>query len=736
MAGNKSIYNDAIKKGHNAAWDGQWKKAADEYRRALAEFPNDHNVRAGLAQALEELGQLESALHEFTNIVKAQPNDPVPMMRIAALQEKMKKPAEAAGTLIAAAELYVAAKQMKKATEAWCKASSLEPDRTDLHQKLAELYQRDGQHSLASGEYLALAQTYRKRGDDSKARSYAEQALGIDSRNQAARALIDEMTAKETVTPPGVLNPVDEAEKAALSRLAQTVLEEAAPPPPGIDERRNVERRPEMLQLEIDALIAHAVDAQMNRRMPEAIDAYGKLLKAGIVRPEIQFNLGLLYFETMRYDEAIDMLKQTVYDKNFALASHYALGQCFRAKGKVDSAVEHFLQVVKIVDLSNVSREQADDLISVYEGLAESYAAKGDRARAEVFSKTLDDFLSSKGWEDKVGEVRRHLESLQADGGGAALAEAIEVSESDKVLEALALAQEYIRRDKWGAAGEECFRAIELAPGYLPAHVRLAEILLKQNHLAEANAKYQTLADLCIIRGDLKRADGMYRSVLKITPDDVVNRSKLIDLLIQQDRTNDALEQYLELGDTYARAGQLPKAAEKFAEGARVAARAGISNGSATMLRHRLAEMRVRQGDLKGALGVYQEIQQQSPDDERAHFYAVDLQFRLKQPDAAARDLENLVKYYQDRGEPQKGAAVLEALKSSYPNEPRLTMLLARCYHLTGDIDKAVSALDALGESQLSAGQTQAAIETIRQIVEWNPPRVEEYKKLLQALGE
>ena len=32
MPANKSVYNDAIKKGHNAAWDGQWKKAAEEYQ--------------------------------------------------------------------------------------------------------------------------------------------------------------------------------------------------------------------------------------------------------------------------------------------------------------------------------------------------------------------------------------------------------------------------------------------------------------------------------------------------------------------------------------------------------------------------------------------------------------------------------------------------------------------------------------------------------------------------------
>jgi len=736
MPGNKSIYNDAVKKGHNAAWDGNWKKAVEEYRRALTEFPDDVAVRSSLAQALEGQGQWESAVHEYQRIAQEKPRDPLPLMRIAELQEKTRRIAEAAASYIAAADLFQASKQTSKVIEAWSKAAALEPDRTDLHVRLAEAYLHTGQPSLASMEHLTLAYIYRKRGDNPKAQSCAEQALKIDGRNQAARAFIEETKETDTASSGG-LDSVGEAKKTALSRLAQTVLDEPSPTPPeSTEERRDNAHRSDLQQIEIDMLITRAVDAQMNHRVAEAIDAYRKLRSVGISRPEINFNLGLLYFESMRYEEAVELLRDTVNDKNYALASHFALGQCYRAQGKMDNAVEHFLQVVKIVDLGSVNREQADDLISVYEGLAESYAAKGDRAKAEVFSQTLEDFLSSKGWEDKVGEVRHHLESIRSEGGQVTLAEVIEVPDSDKVLEALALAQEYIRRDKLGAAGEECYRAIELAPEYLPAHIRLAEILSKQNRLAEANEKYETLAVLCIIRGDWKRAESVYRSALKVMPDDLGNRSKLIDLLVQQDRVPDALEQYVELGDLYANQGQPAKAIEKYTEGTRLSARSNVVSPHTAMLRHRLAEVRAKQGDLKGALAVYQEIRQQSPDDERAVFYAIDLQFRLGQTTAALNDLEILVKYYSDRREPKKAISILEALLQSYPNEVGLLMQLAIGYHANGFTDKAIATLDALGESQLSAGQTAAAAVTIRKIIEWNPPRMEDYKKLLQALGE
>jgi tetratricopeptide (TPR) repeat protein len=734
MPGNRAVFNDAIKKGHNAAWDGQWVKAAAEYRRALAEFPDDVNIRSSLAHALEELGQWESALREYQHLAQVAPRDPAPLARVAALLEKLRRSAEAAGVYVQVADLYIATKLTNKAIEAWRRAMELEPDRTDVHQKLIEVYTRTGQHPAASLECLALAWIYRKRDDKTKALSAAEQAVALDTKNTAAREFVDAMTQSEVPAAPRVPSSVDEAQKAALSRLAETLLD-ARDVTRESGEERKTDEHPRISQSEVDTLIARAVDAQMRHRVPDAIEAYRKLMAEGIARPEVKFNLGLLYFETMRYDDAIRLLSETAGDDHFALASHYALGQCFRAEGKMDSAVEHFLQVVKIVDLSSVRREQADDLIRVYEELAEGFAAKGDRAQAERFSQTLEEFLNSKGWEDKVQQVRQRLEAIKEEGEQVNLVEAIEVRESAHVLEALAFSQEYLRRDKLGAASEECLRAIELAPNYLPAHVRLAEIMIKQERLAEAGAKYQVLAELCVIRGDQKRAEAMYRSALKIAPDAVGMRSKLIDLLTQSNRSEEALAEYLSLGDSYTHVNQVGNALEKFAEGVRLATRTANTGKIALTLRHRLAEMRVRQNDFKGALTAYQEIRQQSPDDERAQFYIVDLEFRVNQATAALRDLEELVARYQTRNEPQKATAVLEALAQNYPTESDLALRLARHYISTGAQDKAITTLDALGEAQLSTGNKPAAAATIRQIIELHPPRIQDYQKLLKEIS-
>lgn len=738
MPGNKAVFQDAIKKAHNAAWDGHWAKAIAEYRRALGEFPDDATLHQSLAHALEESGELESALHEHRINSKMQSNDPQPLFRIAQLQERMGQKGEAVATYLAIAEMHLSHKAMGKAVEVWQKVIALEPDRADVHGRLAEAFEQGSHISLAAKEYVALAKICQRRGEKAQALAAAQRAQLLDSRNAAASALVEELQRGEAAVSEPMASPVNQAQQAALSRLAETLLEERTSPSklePAERRSRSAES-PSLRQPEIDALIARALDAQTQHRVADAIECYRKLIAAGVTRAEVKFNLGLLYFETMRYEDAVRLLSDTVAEPNYALASHFALGQCYRAQGKVDAAVEHFLQVTKIVDLTSVQRDQADELISVYEGLAESYAAKGDREQAESFSRSLEEFLTSKGWEDKVREVRHHLESLREEGSQVSLAEVIEVPESDKVLEALALSQEYLRRSKFQAASEECYRAIELAPTYLPAHVRLAEVLAREGRIEDARAKYQTLAELSNARGDLARSEGFYRQLLKIAADDVGDRSKLIDILTKQGRMDEAVQEYLELGEGHSRAGQFDKAAEKFGEGVRLAARAGITNSTVINLRHRLAETWTRKGNWKNALAAYQEIRQLSPDDERALVHMVDLEFRLGQTAAAQKDLEDLLARYRTSNEPRKAISLLEGLIQSHPNESSTRARLAQTFIAAGEKDKAIAALDALGDLQLSTGQKQAAAATVRQIISMDPPRIEEYKQLLQQIGD
>lgn len=55
MAGNKAIFDTAMKRAHEYAWANQWERAMKEYGRAMAEFPDDMTARRNMAQCMFRL---------------------------------------------------------------------------------------------------------------------------------------------------------------------------------------------------------------------------------------------------------------------------------------------------------------------------------------------------------------------------------------------------------------------------------------------------------------------------------------------------------------------------------------------------------------------------------------------------------------------------------------------------------------------------------------------------------
>lgn len=732
MPGNRVIYLQAVRSAHSAAWDKKWLKAIDGYRRALQEFPDDFEARLSIAHALAEAGQLESALGECERAVKLRPQEEAALIRQAALQEKLGRNEDAAASYLKLAEIHLSKGSRGGAAEAWQRAAALAPDRAEVHEHLVDVYEKGEHQALAAREHLALAKIYHKGGDQVRATEAARRAQELDPRNQAISDWMQSALTARSGVEPSAANPVNQAQQQAIARLADTLLEDqpAAPRVPP----NQVPSEAKLTKPEIDALIARAIDAQTHRRVADAIAAYRKLLAGGVARSEVKFNLGLLYSETMHYDDAIRLLNETSLDPVYALASHYELGKCYRVLGNLDKALEHFLAVTKIVDLGSIQREHADELIAVYQELANSYTVKGERKKADEFNSNLQEILSSKGWDDKVDEVKTQIETgLDEDRIG--LAE-LDSQDANKVLKSLSLAQEYLKRGKSRAAGEECLRAIELAPFYLPAHTRLAEVLVKEGRTAEAKEKYRTIAEVSLARGEAARAEGFYRQLLKIAPEDVMGRSRLIDITSQQGRVNDVLQQYMELGDEYFQKGEFGKAAEKFSEGIRAGAKSPTPPSLTVTLQHRYAEALIKGTDFKRALTVYQEIKQQHPEDERARLMTIDLQLRLGQITPALHELDALANLYGARGQSRQLVTLMEELVQNYPEESGLHERLAQYLVIAGDSPRAIAVLDSLGELQLSKGQRRAAAVTIQKIIQLNPANVDDYKLLLQQIGE
>lgn len=727
MPANKTAFQDALKKASNAAWDRRWDTAIKEYRRALTEFPDDSSAHSGLALALQEANKSDEALAEYKFLVKMQPDDPAPLARVAILLEKMNRKSEAVNAYMQLGEMYRQQTLMNKAVEAWRKASALEPERVEPHEKLASAFTEAGHNGPAAREWLALGKLAQRSGDVEKAQQYAERALSLEPDNTQAHFLLNDLTGRGALMNGQVgSSPVELARRTALARLASSVLDEKTP-----------WRRGDSggyAGADVDGVLARAIEAQQTGQTSQAIELYEELLGMGMTRPEVQFNLAILYQTMLRHDDAIALLNQTARQTQYAVASQFALGQSYRAQGRIDNALDHYLLAMKYVDLSTVNRSQADQVIRLYESLSDSYQAKGDGANAEKYRATLLDFLSRKGWQDKAREVREHIAAEALGGTPLSMQEVFETPQSQAVIELMRVSDELMRAGKLNAAGELAYQAIELAPNYLPAHVQVAEIAVAAGHISEGVQKYDVLAQTAEVRRDLPKAISFYKQALKLGPEDVTRRTKLISVLVESGQLPDALNEYESVGRELENAGQLRQAADKYAEGLAMATRAGVAGETPKKLKRQLGLAYLKMREYDKALSVFQEIERNDPNDDNARYYVVELFLLTGQTHQAQTELNGLLERYEHT--PRDAHSILVTLAREFPEQTFLQRYLAASFAAQGDTAQAVRILDDLGERLLSANRTTEAVAVIQDIIALEPPQVEEYKRLIAELRE
>jgi tetratricopeptide (TPR) repeat protein len=766
MAGNRKTFEEEMRAGAEAAWEKNWKQAIAAYQRALTEFPNDVSALTSLGLTYFNAGQLEAALGPYQRASERTPDDPTLHERIGQIQEKLGHGQEAANAYLASAERYLSHPQSSHlAPERWHDAVRVCPDSVPAHVKLLQHYQRQGQVREAVAECLTLARIYSVQGRNDYATQVCQHALKLAPRDPEVLATLDKLRYGEPIAVEleadvsqaeqddlfaAIHGPIDtsaldfeaalEAESVrergspieitrqkALTDLAEIFFEEEVVVPSGA--------APRLSKAEIDALIGQAIDFQTSGKVDEAIEAYEKVYEAGTEKTAVHFNLGLLYQEKLRFDEAISQFERAVTHPEYTLGSHFALGECYRARGRIDQALEHFIEVLKIVDLATVQREQADDLIQLYERLADSYAAKGEREQALEFTNALVELLSEKGWEDKVVQARRRLDELAQEGPTLSLAEMLAVPGSERILESIALSQEYAKRSMFYAALEECYYALDYAPVYLPIYRQIAQVLVEMGKVDQAVSKFVVIADAYQMRGTPRPAMALYQLALRLAPMDTAVRAKLIDMLVSYGEIDKALENYLILADSYYHLAQMDRAREIYQEALKLAPRGTPQGRWEVRVLHKIADIDMQHVDWKRATEAYERIRELAPDDERARLTLMDLYYRSNRPNVALAELDSLLKVYRESGRTQRIFAILEDAANERPDDIPLRTRLAQVHLDAGNVDQALVHLDKLGDLQMEAGRPEDARATIRAIIALNPPNVAAYQQLLDQLG-
>jgi tetratricopeptide (TPR) repeat protein len=517
---------------------------------------------------------------------------------------------------------------------------------------------------------------------------------------------------------------VEAARQNALAELANVVFEEDGAVAPTTIPRE-----------ELNMLIIQAIDLQSRDDLTEAIGNYNQAVKAGMSSSAILFNLGLLNKEVGQYDEASKMLRASAQSEKYGLPSHFALGQTYHAIGDLETALRHFIEAVKLVDTTTVDQLRVREMTQHYETLADIYLSEGDEKKINDFIASLETFFSRPDWENKVFEARQRMDSVAENGSGMTLAEFLETVETEVVITSLALTQEYIRRNLLMTASEECLRAIQRVPSSLLLHVRLADVLMKQDQSDAAITKYLTVAKVYLIRNQLDKAINIYQKILRLAPMDVTVRSKLIDLYISTQSIEQALDEYLVLANSYYQLAQVDRALEKYSEALRLTANLEDADTWKVEILSQIGDIYNQRFDWTGATGAFEELLQINPQDERVLRQVVDLYFKQRKIDQAVETLNKLLRLYQQRNQPEKSLDLLKDLVGIYPEELDLRRSLAEAYSQSGMKQAAIAEYDALGEMQLEKGLRGQAMRTIEAILDLEPEDVEGYRRLLEQIG-
>lgn len=741
MARNREIFDQSMNAGHSAAWDQDWNKAIVQYARAIQEIPDDPGAHNSLGLALLQAKRYDDALKIYNRAHQLAPDDPIPLEKSADVLERLGRLKEAAQQYVTVADVYLVQRDLDKAIGNWERATRLTPGLMQIHFRLAQSYERTGQRKNAIREYLTLAFNFKANNDTAKALQAVERALRLDPSNPQALNTKQALETGSTVVVPkefeqreaeqrtegfdvtkdkrdtvGDSNPegpLGEATQKALSDLAESVLDADL--------------------TAATTYIIQAIELHKIAEYDQALDLFHLGRSSGVDASAIAMVTGYIYLNKEDWENAISTLTKAQENGQYKAGAAHGLGQAYYGNSRPQDAARSLVSALRHVDTSlAMGQEEHSQLEAVYSSLT-SKLDKMEKTDLQRMNERFLKWLTGPDWKRRVAETRRQLTETLSREGADALSEIVTEGE-DEITDMVITIDRYTRQGLLTLAMDEAFHAIEIAPSYLPIHLRVAQILMEEGRIQPAITKYNIIANSFLARNETGRAAEILNEVITVAPTDTSLRTSLIDLLEKESRWEDVLEQYINLADAYNQLADMEQARATYQEAMRLSQRLNDNKRRAEIM-HRMADIDLNRLDLRQAMRTYEQIRAFAPEDERARRALIDLSYRLNNPLEAVKELDGLLRIFAQQKRGDQIFGLLEELVTRMPNDMALRSRLAAVYRQVRRTPDAIAQLDALGELQLEAGLYQDACTTIRQIIQLGPSDTEQYKKLLAELG-
>jgi tetratricopeptide (TPR) repeat protein len=768
MSGNQKAFEVAMNAGHSAAWDQNWAEAVQYYGAAIEQFPDNAMALTSLGLVLFEMQDFEKALKCYQRAVQFTPEDPMPVEKIARIFERLGRLPEAVRTCIDAAELHLKMRNAEKAIENWNRAISLQPENITVRARLAMVYERMGRKGDAVTEYVSTASLLQRLGQRAKAIQVAEYALKLMPESDEARQTLNMLNNNQNLPSPArprggtgpmrmaevrqldkverdgsTLDPIAEAEKKALVEMAGLLFDQAEDAGPAVDvNRKNISvlarGASETLENQADRTrillhLGQAIESQTQGQEKQAAEELGRAIALGLNAPAALFDLGLLQAKNSD-PNALRALQKSVKHPDYAFASYLVIAQVYERTGDLSSAATAYLQAMRLADAETVPEDQADDLLQLYEPIIESQTSQKDIDSLARLCSNLSNQIVRPDWRNYLKTARQQMPPPSEGSSPLPLAEMLLESNSSQVVDALARIRVYMDQNCYHAAMDEAFYSLEFAPTYLPLHVQIGDILLKEEKFQEAADKFITVAELYSLRGEAAQAIRLLKRVIAVAPMEIKIRNHLIDLLVAQGQIEDALGQYCDLANLYLQLAELKLARQTYATALRLTQQSKTHRAWSVKILYKIADIDMQVLDWRQAVRIYEQIRTLEPDDVNARTTLVDLNLRLGHDANAYTEMDAFTAQFEQSGRRAEAILAVEKIIEEHPDKLDLLKRLADLYVRNGQTQEAVDVLDKLADTLLSSGNKDGAIAMLRAIIALKPANLHEYQQVLLSL--
>jgi tetratricopeptide (TPR) repeat protein len=768
MAGDEQVYQKAMSGGHSAAWDQNWDLAARKYRLAAEAKPQSHQAINSLGLALFELKRFEEARLCYVQAARLLPDNPLPLERLAEIYERTGELNQAAQQSMVAADLQLKRRDVRKAIENWNRVTRLVPDNIKAHSRLALVYERLGKKNLAILEYISVASLLQHSGRIGEALQTFEKGLIIDPTNPYIKEALDTLKANKTLPKPerkpggtGSLsmaaivgreipdeiddltkygpNPIAEARQLAITAQAEflfDITEGDLQSKKGIPGLMNMfGRNDEIDTRKISLYLGSAIDFQTKAADKEAADQLKKAIDEGVNIPAVYFNLGYLYLNLGKEDQGLKNIQNAINTPEYALASYLLIGEYWVDRGNLKEAVAQYARALREADVAVIDSKWKNELRDTYEIVIEELSQEEDQKILSQLGSNIVGLIMQNDWRSYVMAAREQLPSPTSGTSPIPLSEILFEAANTEILNVMASINQKDREGYPRSAMEEALTLLDNAPYYLPLHNQMAELSMSQNNRDVAIEKYKVIAKTYAVRGEVNRANEMYRKVVNFSPMDFTARNNFIDYLLEQSKYEEAIIEYIDLADANYQLAQLNNARATYEKGLELAQHQNLDVSWSIKIYKLIADIDTQRLDWRQALRVYEQLRSIASDDEEVRINIFSLNMRLGNLTQAQSELDNYLDHLSNTDQFDKSVHFLEELLLENEELSLPRARLAELYQKANRNSDAISQWNKIVEKSMADNNKEGAKQALRAILVLNPPDIEYYRNALQNLN-